>query len=412
MLQKLSEQISACYDRAAEARRKADASDDPVYKSDFLELESHWLYVARNYELNERLTDFVAASANGQEQCEHGQPDKNRDVFGALPTRQLFDQLPVAVFICEPSGLLVYFNDEAARLWGRSPKLNDPDDRFCRSHRTYRHDEHSLVRSEGHMAEVLRTGIPVKDEEILLERADGSRIVVLVNVNAYKDASGQILGAVSFFRDITHRKRAAQQIATLGREAEHRAKNILATVQATVNLSQADTIEGFKRVIEGRIQALANVHTLFYESRWQGADLAGVAKQELAPYLQDGAARARIEGPYIWLEPTIAQAVAVILHELATNAAKYGALSKTEGRVELNWSHKPDGRLVLRWTERDGPKIAAPKGKGFGTRVINAMVRDQLKGELRFDWDAAGLTCEIAFPMGDHMFNPQQAMAS
>jgi two-component sensor histidine kinase len=249
------------------------------------------------------------------------------------------------------------------------------------------------------MAKVLRIGVSVKDEEIVIERADGSRRVVLVNINAYKNASGEILGAVNCFRDITDRKRAAEQIAILGREAEHRVKNILATVQATVNLSQSDTIDGFRRVIEGRIQALANVHTLFHESHWKGADLAGVAKQELAPYLQDGAARARIDGAHILLEPTIAQAVAVILHELATNAAKYGALSETKGRVKLTWSHRPDGRFVLRWTERDGPRIAAPKRKGFGTRVINTMARDQLKGELRLDWSAAGLTCEIAFPM-------------
>jgi two-component sensor histidine kinase len=135
-----------------------------------------------------------------------------------------------------------------------------------------------------------------------------------------------------------------------------------------------------------------------------------VAKQELAPYLQDGAARARIEGPCVLLEPTMAQAIAVSLHELATNAAKYGALSETKGRVEFTWSHRPDDQLVLRWTERDGPKITAPKRKGFGARVISTMIEDQLKGQLRLDWSAQGLTCEIVFPMRDHTVHPRQVV--
>jgi two-component sensor histidine kinase/PAS domain-containing protein len=399
MLQKLSVQISACLDRAAEAARKAEAIDDPAGKSDFLELEGHWLFLARSYEFAEGLTDFVAANAQWKEHFERKQHHNNQNSAGELLPRQLFDQLPVAVYICEPNGLIVYFNDEAARLWGRSPKLNDPADRFCGSYRMYRLDGSPLLHAECPMAEVVRTGISVKDREIVIERADGSRGVALVNINAFKDSSGKVLGAVNCFRDITERKQRAEQIATLAREAEHRAKNILANVQATINLSQSDSIDGFRRVIEGRIQALANVHTLFYESRWKGADLAGIAKRELAPYLHDGEPRARIEGPYTLLEPTIAQAVAVSLHELATNAAKYGALSEIEGRVAFTWSHRPDGRLVLRWTERGGPKVAAPKRKGFGTRVINSMVRDQLKGRLRLDWSAEGLTCEIAFPM-------------
>jgi two-component sensor histidine kinase/PAS domain-containing protein len=399
MLQRVSEQISSCFDRAAEARRNAEATGDPARKSEFLEMENHWLFLARSYQFTEGLTDFVAANAESQRQFKREQTDKKRGAAGELLPRQIFDQFPVAVYICEASGLIVYFNDEAARLWGRSPKLNDPGDRFCGSHRMYQLDGHPLLHSECPMAEVVRTGISVKDQEVVIERSDGSRGVALVNINPFKDVSGNILGAINCFRDITERKQRAEQINLLGREAEHRVKNILAAVQAAVNLSRSDTPDGLKHAIEGRIRALANVHTLFYESRWQGADLTSLAEQELAPYLQDGVARARIDGPYILLEPTIAQAAAVILHELATNAAKYGALSDTHGRVEFNWSHKPDGRLVLRWTERDGPKIATPKRKGFGTRVINEMVKHQLKGELHLDWNADGLICEVAFPM-------------
>src|SRR5580704_4582942 len=134
-------------------------------------------------------------------------------------------------------------------------------------------------------------------------------------------------------RDITEEKRAQEQIATLAREAEHRSKNLLATVQATVSLSQSDTPEGLKRAIEGRILALANVHSLFVETRWIGAELSTIGTQELAPYSEHDEMRVRINGPQVLLEPNIAQIIAVTLHELATNAAKYGALSVPNGRI-------------------------------------------------------------------------------
>jgi two-component sensor histidine kinase len=163
-------------------------------------------------------------------------------------------------------------------------------------------------------------------------------------VSPIKNAQGKIVGASKIARDITERKRHGEHIAMLAREAEHRTKNILATVQATVSLSQGDTAEELKRAIAGRIKALAKIHDLFVKSRWTGAVLSSIAAQELAPYRGDGWARARIDGPYVLLAPNMAQAIAVTLHELATNAVKYGSLSASaaKGRVELTWSC--DGR--------------------------------------------------------------------
>jgi two-component sensor histidine kinase len=168
----------------------------------------------------------------------------------------------------------------------------------------------------------------------------------------------------------------------------------LATVQATVHLSQSETSDGLKQAIEGRIQALANVHSLFVKSRWIGAELSTVAKQELTPYMQKNESRVSIEGPQVLLEPNSAQAIAVTLHELATNAAKYGALSATEGQIEVKWSHTADGRLILLWTETGGPPVKTPTRQGFGGKVIKGMI-EQLKGRTRFDWRPEGLVCEI-----------------
>jgi len=220
-------------------------------------------------------------------------------------------------------------------------------------------------------------------------------VAVSLTVSPIKDAEGKVVGASKIARNITERKLSDEHIATLAREAQHRTKNILATVQATVNLSHSDTPDGLKRVIEGRIQALANVHGLLVKAHWAGAELSSIVAQELAPYRGRDEARVRIDGPDVLLAPNTAQAIAVTLHELATNAAKYGSLSVAKGQVEVTWSRAAAGPLTLRWTESGGPPPKKPTRKGFGTHVIERMIREQLKGEMHLDWRAEGLACEI-----------------
>jgi PAS domain S-box-containing protein len=229
----------------------------------------------------------------------------------------------------------------------------------------------------------------------------GGRIDISLTVSPIKNAEGKIIGASKIARDITESKQSQVQIANLAHEAEHRAKNVLATVQAVVRLSQSDTPAGLKDAIEGRIQALANVHTLFVQSCWTGADLRSLVTQELAPYCRDGEPRARFDGLNAMLEPNTAQATAMILHELATNAAKYGALSVPEGRIKVACSRAEDGGLVVRWAENGGPPVKPPTRRGFGTQVMDTLIRTQLKGEMRFDWSADGFACEIALPAGN-----------
>jgi PAS domain S-box-containing protein len=240
----------------------------------------------------------------------------------------------------------------------------------------------------------IRRGERIDHFETIRQRKHGSLIVVSLTVSPVKNAEGKIVGASKIARDITEQKRNQEQIAILAREAEHRSKNLLATVQATINLSQSDTPEGLKHAIEGRIRALANVHSLFVETRWIGAELSAIATQELAPYFETDETRVQIDGPQVLLEPNAAQAIAVALHELATNAAKYGALSVAKGQVDLKWSHEADERLILRWTEIGGPAVQPPARQGFGARVVERMI-GQLKGKARFDWRPQGLVCEI-----------------
>ncbi|MEA2991039.1 MAG: hypothetical protein QOG83_3750 [Alphaproteobacteria bacterium] len=435
-----------------------------------------------------------------------------------LPGR-LFNMLPAAMYVCDRDGLLLRYNGRAAELWGRSPKLGDPGERFCGSYRMYRLDGGPLAHPECPMADVLRTGVSVRDQEIVIERPDGSRGVALVNIEALRDSGGNIIGAVNCFQDITERKRADETVRRreqelrdfvenasvgmhwvgpdgiilwanrtelemlgftpeeyvgkhiaefhadqlviedilarltrgetlknydarmrckdgsikevlinsnvlwhgdkfihtrcftrditerkvaeertriLAHELDHRAKNLLALVQAIVHLTHAGTAEDYKAAIEGRIRALANAHGLLAQSRWVGADLRRLLTEELSPYCPEGTSRADIDGSELILDPQPAQSIAMVLHELTTNAVKYGALSVPAGRVQVGWSRAADGRLVVRWTERGGPPVKPPPRQGFGMRVIDQVIRIELQGEVRFDWGADGLLCEIS----------------
>ncbi|MGY3482293.1 PAS domain S-box-containing protein [Bradyrhizobium sp. USDA 4011] len=242
----------------------------------------------------------------------------------------------------------------------------------------------------------IRRGERIDHFETVRQRKNGSLIVVSLTVSPVKDANGKIVGASKIARDITEQKKNQELIVTLAREAEHRSKNLLANAMATVNLSQSSSPEGLKEIITGRIQALANVCSLFAATRWIGAELSAIAAQELAPYF-DGK-RTLIDGPQTLLAPDAAQAIAVTLHELATNAAKYGALSKPDGQVRLEWSHAAGGSLRLRWMETGGPVAQKPTRKGLGSRIIEQMIVQQ-KGEVRFDWGKDGLVCEITLPV-------------
>jgi PAS domain S-box-containing protein len=251
-----------------------------------------------------------------------------------------------------------------------------------------RHNEERTILTR------IRRGERIDHFETVRQRKDGSLIIVSLTVSPLRSANGEIVGASKIARDISAQKRSQEQIATLAREAEHRSKNLLATVLATVKLSQSETLEGLKQAIEGRIQALANVHSLFVQTRWIGAELSAIARQELAPYVEKGEMRARIDAAQVLLEPNVAQAIAVILHELASNAAKYGALSSAGGRIDLSWSHELNGQLELCWTKTGGPQVKAPTQEGFGRRIIRQLT-GQMNGTAQFDWRVEGLECQI-----------------
>jgi len=252
-----------------------------------------------------------------------------------------------------------------------------------------RHDEETQILRR------IRSGERIDHYETVRVRKDGTSVSVALTVSPVTDEYGRIIGASKVARDITEQKRREEQIALLAREADHRTKNLLALAQATVHLTNAETPDTLKEAIEGRLRALANAHALLAQSRWAGADLRNLVSAELSPYCQDDEQRARIDGPSLMLEQGPAQALALTLHELASNAAKYGALSVPTGRIAVEWRMPSLSRLSMRWTEGGGPPVKEPEHRGFGTRVMERMIVSQLNGELRFDWRENGVVCEV-----------------
>ncbi len=248
---------------------------------------------------------------------------------------------------------------------------------------------------EVEIMERLRRGERVEHFETVRRRKDGSLVPVSLTSSIVTDESGKIVGASKIARDITERKRQEEQIKLLAREADHRTKNLLSLAHATVHLAQADTPSALKTAIEGRLQALDNAHGLLAQSRWTGVDLRELVAKELSPYIRGQDSQVLIDGPTVLLEQQLAQAMALVLHELATNAVKYGALSAPRGRIKIEWRLQPLQRLFLRWTETGGPRVKPATYQGFGSRLIKGMICDQLNGEFNVDWHEEGIICEI-----------------
>jgi PAS domain S-box-containing protein len=221
------------------------------------------------------------------------------------------------------------------------------------------------------------------------------------------DAQGRCIRIAGTAIDITTRKQAEERQLLLAREVDHRARNALAVVQAIMRLTRGTTPSNYVKAVEGRIKALSQAHSLLSQSRWQGADITRMVEEELAPYRVAGSSQVSITGESVLLPPDRAQTVALALHELATNSAKYGALSCREGHLNVDWQ-LDSGMIKLNWREAGGPPTQVPKTHGFGTKIINATVK-QMGGDVMLDWRPKGLHCTLSIPTDD---KPIQANGS
>jgi PAS domain S-box-containing protein len=218
---------------------------------------------------------------------------------------------------------------------------------------------------------------------------------------------GRALRLIGIGFDITDRKESEARQTLLMRELDHRVRNLLAVVQATLRLTPKDDPEEYARAIEGRIAALARAHSMLAGARWSGSDLRALIASELAPFL--AAQRVTLDGPPVMLPARIAQPLAMAVHELATNAVKHGALQAAEGRIAVAWTLAEAGpatSLALCWTEMGARGVTPPTRRSFGSRMLAATVEGQLRGELDMDWAAEGLCCRLALPLSGPATEP------
>jgi PAS domain S-box-containing protein len=448
----------------------------------------------------------------------------------------VLDLLPVATFISDANGIILQYNRRAVEIWGRSPEVGQTHEEFNENTRYRTLDGAPAGRSL--LAEVLATGEPVRDAERIVERPDGTTLIVSVNIDPLRNTKGELVGAVNCFFDITERKRidavleesrfraleqeqrlaatyehvaiGISEVAPDGRflrvneaicaitgysrdeltagylfrhthpddsdidraafaeqvagklefysiekrlirkdgrlvwiavrsspvrdaggrllyvvrvvqditdrkvaeerqkllidELNHRVKNTLATVQslAAQTARGAATPEIFRERFEGRLIALSKAHNQLTAHHWESADLRGLLAASFAPYLGTAPERVVLRGQNVMLRPRAVLTLAMAVHELATNAAKYGALSMPAGRIEIAWGPlEENGRTLLRidWVERGGPPVAAPGQRGFGSKLIESSIAAELGGTARMIFAPDGLRCEIAIPL-------------
>ena len=454
---------------------------------------------------------------------------------------EILQLLPIATCICDADGRIVQYNQRAVDLWGQAPQPGQSYDEFTGAWRFFGSEgsPHSKV------AEVLRTGQAIHDEEVTVRRTDGREIVVLIHINPLVDANGKLAGVINCFQDITDRKRimdaldrsqhdlrlqearwnATYEHAAIGiveldaegrflrvneaicaitggtheemlgwklfertypddrdvdaelyrrqvagdigfysiekrllrrdgrvvwigvrsstvrdatghflygvrviqditerKEAEerqkllidelnHRVKNTLATVQslATQTARGTDSPQAFRAAFEGRLIALSHAHDQLTRRHWRSADLRDLVESATAPYRNRAPDRIVITGEPLTVTPRVALTLALLLHELTTNAAKYGALSVPGGRLIVDWDLEPAAKgsalLRMEWRERGGPPVQPPTRQGFGSRFIVGSIKSELQGKARLDYQPDGLVCTMEIPIEAHGLN-------
>nr|WP_246216031.1 HWE histidine kinase domain-containing protein [Microvirga makkahensis] len=305
----------------------------------------------------------------------------------------LLTSTPDAIFAADQDGKLLAWNEATSDLFGvllddsivgRSVSSLFPLD---------------LQPETERLLSRVKSGEVVREHHTRIVRPDGILIDAEISVAPVYVQARQLAGISFTARDITERKQAQRRQSLLINELNHRVKNTLATVQSLVQqtLRNAPDPSVFQADLMGRLIALSRTHDLLTQSSWEGAFLNDVLDVELAPYGRGGEPRYEVRGPRLYLPSQAVLSLGLVCHELATNAAKYGAFSRTEGWVSVSWSQSPTG-IRIEWVERGGPPVAAPTRKGFGSRLIERSIRNDLGGEFLAEFRPEGFRAVMTLP--------------
>jgi PAS domain S-box-containing protein len=309
--------------------------------------------------------------------------------------RAVVDNAADGIITIDAQGVIGSVNPEVTRLFG------------------YRHDEligqnvRTLMpapeseRHDPYLARYLETaGAPVvgMGREVPGRRKDGSEFPLSLSIGEF-ELEGEHLFTL-ILRDISERKRAEEHNRMLIAEVDHRAKNLLAAIQAMVLLTKRDAVSvaDFSKTLVGRLHAMGRAHDLLARDKWTGASLHDVIRNEFQAYAGRDGARLSVLGEDARLSPRAAQTMSLALHELTTNAAKHGALSVPEGRVEIR-SAVDGHELQLTWTETGGPEVKAPATQGFGSTIVERSIAHELGGSVRLDFERRGLRARLRIPL-------------
>lgn len=312
----------------------------------------------------------------------------------------LLQALPTAVYTTDAEGRITFFNAAAETLWGRTPVLGEL---WCGSLSLFRADGTILPHDECPMAIALQEGRPVRGEEAVLERPDGTRVPFAPYPTPLRSEDGTVLGAVNMLVDITHHKEARERQQLLINELNHRVKNTLAIVQSIANLTirHSGTLALFREAFGERLAALSRTHNLLTQTCWESLALRPLVDSELAPF--NASNDIEIVGDEVALNPRQGVAFALVLHELATNAAKHGSLAQPGGRLRVSWrihTGMKGQTLTLDWIETGRQPIERTDRKGFGSALIRRTIEADLKGSLDHRLEYPGLQCVITIPLG------------
>jgi PAS domain S-box-containing protein len=313
--------------------------------------------------------------------------------------RQLLDALPAAIYTTDAKGTVTYFNKAAVEFSGRVP--NAGKDHWCVTWRLYTDDGAPLPHDQCPMAITLREGKAVRNVTAVAEKPDGSRVPFMPYPTPLYGTDGSLCGAVNMLVDLTEQKRAEREQRLLVRELHHRVKNTLATVQGIMGTTMrfSASMEEFQQAFIGRVAALSRTHSLLTEDRDQLVEFRVLLHNELEPF-DNGQDRIVLGGKDVHLPAHLAVPVSMAIHELATNAVKYGALSVLGAQLFVNWV-QAGSELIIHWREENVPEVSVPTHAGFGSQLLNRVLPQQINARVKLDYSASGLIASLAIPITD-----------